>query len=325
MNQQDQIQYVDQDAERIVLRGAVRRTRPKARLWIILFILSIVVPLGILGLFLRLALKSNPRYWGDLIIWFSLSIIPLYGINKPFRNAVSDYQEAFRQCYLPQALGKDFSGLQVQRGSGLSWEALAHTDILYPGEFLESQSIIRGQYRNIPFEQSEIKTMISVRRLTRTGRYVYFDKTIFRGRWTALSLNGSRYPELQILERGFRNKRHRLSFLNRYKLGRRVFVKDLGFDMMFRIYAEDPNEVDSVLTPELRAQIRSLALHTRGRLMLCFTGGELHLAVQTRRAAFAPPSVFLPFREERAIKSVQRKAAPFTQLLDELLLDKKRF
>ena len=101
MNQQNPIQYVDQDAERIVLRGAVRRTRPKARLWIILFILCIVVSLGILGLFLRLALKSNPRYWGDLILWFFISIIPLYRINKPFRSAVSDYREAFRQCYLP--------------------------------------------------------------------------------------------------------------------------------------------------------------------------------------------------------------------------------
>lgn len=167
--------------------------------------------------------------------------------------------------------------------------------------------------------------MISVRRLTRAGHYVYFDKTIFRGRWTALSLNGSRYPELQILERGFRNKRHLLSFLNRYKLGRRVFVKDLGFDLMFRIYSEDPDEVDSVLTPELRAQIRSLALHTRGRLMLCFTGGELHLAVQTKYAAFSPPNIFLPFRKERAIQSIRREAALFTQLLDELMLDKNLY
>lgn len=55
-----------------------------------------------------------------MILWFFISIIPLYRINKPFRSAVSDYRETFRQCYLPQALDKDFSALQVQRGSGLS-------------------------------------------------------------------------------------------------------------------------------------------------------------------------------------------------------------
>ena len=91
------------------------------------------------------------------------------------------------------------------------------------------------------------------------------------------------------------------------------------------MYAWDPGDVDYVLTPKVMKQIQNLAVHTKGLVMLGFTDGKLHLAVQTKYAAFSPPNIFLPFREERAIQSIRREAALFTQLLDELMLDKNLY
>lgn len=325
MKQQNQLQYVELDAERMIRKGAIRRTLRPARLWTTAFILSIVVPLGGLAVFLRLSVKSNNSLFiGIAEFWFFAFLIPLYFIGNPLRSAKESYRDAVLQSYGPLALGTRFTDLQIRQGSGISWGTLAAAGTIYPGGSLESNSILRGQYRGIPFEQSEIRTIATVRRLYRSGPR-YEDKTFFRGQWTVVPINGRFAPELQIIQRGFRNTKHRLSFLNRYKIGRRVFVKDLGFNLMFRVYAEDRDDVNSVLTPDTMKQIQNLANHTRGRLMICFVNGGLHIAVQTRRGTLRPPGVYLPFREERAVARMRREIAPFTQLIDELSRDGKLF
>lgn len=321
MNQQNQIQYAEHDAERMIRMGAVEGTRPRARLWAALYALAVGVPLAGIAVFLVLALKHRlPVYAEGAFITFFITLLPLYYIGSPLRSAMGDYREAYRQNYLPFALKSVFTELDLRAGSGISWGTVADTNMMYPGQFLESQSVIRGQYQAIPFEQSEIQTKISVRRHYKSG-VRYDDKTIFRGQWTIVSLNGRYAPELQIIQRGFRNTKHRLSFLARYTIGRRVLLKDLGFDLLFRVYAGDRDDADAVLTPEVRKRILNLTLRTRGRLMLCFVDGELHIAAQIRRKAFSPPCVFLPFRDERAVASVQREITPYIQLIDELRRD----
>lgn len=320
MNPEKTIQYAEQDAERMIHTGAVRRTLPKARVWMAMYLLTLVGLVGGLAVFTLISIKKNPLFWVMTLCWFVFFMIPLRFILDPFRSAMDAYRKAYRRSYPPLVLGQIFTGLDFLTGSGISWGTVADTNMMYPGQFLESQSVIRGQYQSIPFEQSEIQTEISVRRHYKSG-VRYDDKTIFRGQWTTVSLDGRYAPELQIIQRGFRNTKHRLSFLARYKIGRRVFLKDLRFDLLFRVYTGDRDDADAVLTPEVRKQILNLTLRTRGKLMLCFVDGALHIALQTRRKAFSPPCVFLPFRDEKSVASIRREINPYFQLIDKLCLD----
>lgn len=331
MNREKTMQCVEQDAERLIRMGAIRRAQQKARLWMAVFILSIVVPLGGLAVFLLLSFKSHSFFREIGTFWFFVFIIPLFFVGKPFRSAMGAYREAYQRSYIPLSLGFVFTELRLLAGNGISWEELALTKTMYTGDCYYSKNIICGKYRGIYLDQSDIRVeRISHFRpelRSEGGRRKSIDNllTVFRGQWTTASLNGKYAPELQIIERGFRNTKHRLSLLNRYKIGPRVLMKDLGFNLKFRVYASDRADADYLLTPNTRKQIRNMAAHTKGRLMLCFTGGELHIAVQTRRKAFSPPSVFLPFREERAIAHIQREIAPFTRLIDALNPDGKLF
>ena len=268
MKQQNQLQYVELDAERMIRKGAIRRTIRPARLWTTAFILSIVLPLGGLAVFLRLSVKSNNSLFiGIAEFWFFAFLIPLYFIGSPLRRAKESYRDAVLQSYGPLALGTRFTDLQIRQGSGVSWGTVASTRMINPGQYLDSKSILRGRYRGIPFEQSEIRAITIVRKLYRHGpRDV--EKTVFRGQWMVLTLSGGIQPDRQTIGRCFPNRRGRQSR---------------------------------------------------------FVNGELHIAVHTRREAFSPPSVFLPFREEKAVAQIQREIAPFTRLIDELSLDNDLF
>ena len=283
MGQQDQIQYAEQDAERMMRRGAVRRTLRPARLRRVLYFFSMVIVLGAADIFLRMAARGN-----EIMLFGAVSCFLVFFLLLPFPrsysiNAILSYLKVFRQYYIPLALEKSFSDLQIQQGGGVSRGTITNTGMMYPGNIMESQSIIRGQYRGIPFEQSALHIEDPSHRRDRGNQIV------FHGLWTVVSLNGSYQPELQIIQSGFCNKKSRLSFHSRYTIGRRVSTKSLGFNLRFRVYARDPGDVNYVLTPKVMKQIQNLAVHTKGLVMLGFTDGKLHLAVQTKYAAFSPP------------------------------------
>ena len=326
MNREKTMQYVERDAERMIRLGAISRTLRPARLWVSLYRLTIVALFIAFFLVLQVLKKNQPILHFIAFAGFLLLYLPLIYFRNSAIRTMRAYWDAFLQSYGPFVLGTIFTNLQIRQGSGVSWETISRTNMMFPGSFLESQSIIRGRYRGIPFEQSAIQTETRASTfLEKLNRNHSRDMTVFRGLWTVVSLNGSYQPELQIIQSGFRNKRNRRSILSRYTIGRRVSAKSLRFNLKFRVYAWDPGNADYILTPDTMKQIQNLAMHIKGRLMLCFTGGELHIAVQTRRKAFSPPSVFLPFREERAIAHIQREIAPFTRLIDALNPDGKLF
>lgn len=326
MKQVEQTQFIEQDAERMIRMGAVRRTRPKARFWMTMYILTFVIWFGVLVVFLVLITKNNQnKLYSHLAACFiPLLVFPAEYLKKPLRTAMEAYRDAFLQSYGPFALGTVFTELQLRQGRSVSRDTIADTEMMFPGTFLQSRSIIQGRYRSVPLYLSEIRTEVTVRRVYKSGvRYV--DKTIFRGQWMTVPLNGAYYRKLQIIQSGFRNKKSRRSFRFRYTIGRRVSTKSLLFNLKFRVYAENPDDVDYVLTPDTMKQIQALASHSRGKLMLGFADGELHIVTQTRRMAFSPPCVFLPFRDEKALASIQREAAQFTQFIDALRLDNNLF
>ena len=326
MNREKTMRYVELDAERMIRLGAISRTLRPARLWVSLYRLTIVALFIAFFLVLQVLKKNQPILHFIAFAGFLLLYLPLIYFRNSAIRTMRAYRDAFLQSYGPFVLGTIFTNLQIRQGSGVSWETISRTNMMFPGSFLESQSIIRGRYRGIPFEQSAIQTETRASTfLEKLNRNHSRDMTVFRGLWTVVSLNGSYQPELQIIERGFRNKRNRLSLLARYTVGHRYFPKSPGFNFRFRVYAPDREDADHILTPEPLKQIRDMAAQTRGRLMLCFVNGALHIVVQRRRGAFSPPSVFLPFREERAIALIQREIAPFTRLIDALNPDGKLF
>lgn len=335
-----QTQYIEQDAERMIRAGAIRRTIRPARLWVSLYRLCIAALLVVEPYLLIQTSKKDlliqPILFFATLSGFFIFHFLAFSCKKPAVRAMREYWEAFLQSYGPVAMGTGFRDLEILQGSGVSWRTIANTEMIYPGEYTESNSILRGQYRGISFESSELHTLCTRPVRWRSDRLIEY---VFScDQWTVLSLNGRYQPELQIIERGFRNTKHRLSLLARYTVGHRYFPKSLSFNLRFRVYAPNRSNAAYVLTPEVMKQIRNMAAQTRGRLMLCFVNGECHIAVRQAwfrlsqlhfpapwRLSFRPPSIFLPFREERFAACMQRDAAPFAALVDELLRNKILF
>ena len=305
----------------MIRMGAVRHALKRARLWKTVHLLSYALWLCCLAVLLMHIPQEHRFFQRWTVIYSFLSSLIVFldsGLfKKPLRNATKAYQDAFLQCYGPFVLGPIFPELELWQGKGVCWDTIADTKMIFPGSFVESQSLIRAQYRGIPFELSATRTVCFGRRLYRRG-WVQVEKSYFRGWWTVISLNSAYRPALQIIQSGFKNKRKRRWLLVRYRIGRRVSTKSFRFNLKFRVYARDRDNVDSVLTPDVMKQIRYLASRVNGKLMLGLVDGKLHIAVQARRNAVIAPSVFLPFRDEMAVAYLQRRIEPFTQLIDEL-------
>lgn len=324
MKQQNQTLYVEQDAERMIRMASIRRTLPKARFLQVLYGLSILI--GSFGpfLYVRVFTIEDPVSLDLGVIHILLFTLLVFLVRNPMLQAMKEYREAFLRVYVPSVLRTEFTELEARQDRCVPCQTVQTFGMMNPGQFLDEKSLFRVGYRGIPFEQSEMEVYVYVYEKPKGGKARHVPRTIFQGRWTNISLFSDYRFVLQIVQNGFRDTYCGLPIVRRYEADC-VYTQSTDFNRGFQVYASNESDALSILTPDVMERIQNLAAHTKGRLMLCFVDGDLHIVAQGPLAGFQPPNAFLPFRDEQANAYVLREIALTSQLIDALLDNKTLF
>lgn len=120
MNQQNQIQYVEQNAERMICRAEMNRARAMIRCWWILYLLSCPV------IFTLVCALSAPAF---------VLLLPLAGVFLDLiKKAKERYRKVFKQVYVQQALESLLSALTYEPEGHFSAQIIDGTKI-FPGRY----------------------------------------------------------------------------------------------------------------------------------------------------------------------------------------------
>ena len=285
--------------------GKLNRLRVAARNRLILCIVGVAA--------LGLAVWRATHYFhaGFLAMFAgSLFAYPVY------RRSWERFRSTYKHAFVPRALESVFTDVVYNPRIGIPYDTIADTKMIYTGTGFHAEDYVCARYKGTFFEQSDVLIQQS------NGRS---NSTLFRGRWMIFNFNKSFKADLQIVEKGFGCARHRQFFADRETRLKKVPMESEVFNEAFRVYAQNEHDAFYIITPALMERLLSLAYCCHGKLMLCFSGSRLHVAINDGRDFFEPESVFQPVRKRSEIWKTESQLRAVTQMIDLLSLDNDLF
>lgn len=331
-----QTQYIEQDAERMIRVGRLRRTRRAVRIWSILFPLSVAAFVGGIAFLVTVVIKTdseNVKAAGILLVHMA---IPIELFREKMHKAKWEYRLAFKQFYVKCFLEPYFSDLHFDWGRGIAWTDITKTLIFYPKPdalrelslgwthhplAIRANDYIRAAYKDVRFEESDVR--IKRHRFSHRYETVLQGWTVFRGQWMIFHFNKCFKSNLMIVQRGFRNSKWRFH-TDRSKF-QPLELESAAFNRTFRVYAQDAHTAFYLITPPLIERIQNLAALRRGKLLLCFSNHQLHVVIQSRKDIFEPGSPFRRVQDELLTQKIRNEIEAITGIVDELSLDGNLF
>lgn len=247
--------------------------------------------------------------------------ISIFVMNKP-RKA---YREAFKQTYVLQSLESVFTDVDYIPDQGISYDTIAATKMMNMGDRFRSEDYISARYRDIGFEQSDVHIEEEHESTDSDGHTSRSYVTIFRGRWMIFDFNKEFRANLQIVQKGFRNAKRKRFFGKKENLFKKVDMESEVFNRNFQVYAQNEHDAFYIITPAFMERIKNLTDHNKGKLMFCFVGDRLHIAIHDNKDSFEPGSVFKAIDEQAAMAKIRGEIEMITQFVDELSLDNNLF
>ena len=290
-------------------RKATSNQLNRLRLAVIHRLLACILLFSALGILL--AVKT------DALFAFSVFIVLVPVLTWlaicPSRNR---YRAAYKRAFVKDALQSQFTDLEYSPREGIPRETIAATQMMCMGTSFHAEDYVRARYRDIPFEQSDVLIQTS------NGKTVV---TLFQGQWMIFDFNKPFRTNFQIVQKGFRNAKHRRFFGPEDSLFQKISMESEAFNEGFRVYAQNEHDAFYVITPALMERLQHLANHCEGKLMFCFAGKRLHIAIDNNRDYFEPGSIFREIEPQIATWKVRSELSAVTGLISELSLDNDLF
>ena len=248
-------------------------------------------------------------------------IASVLSVDKPRK----EYRAAFKQAVVRQALESVFTDLVYEPGEGISYETISDTGMMCMGDRFHSEDYIAARYRDICFEQSDVRIEEERSSTDANGNTTTSYVTIFRGRWMIFDFNKDFRAKLQIVEKGFPTAKRKRFFGRKETLFKYVEMESETFNKTFRVYAQNEHDAFYVITPAFMERLQNLAARNGGDLMFCFADNLLHVAIHDNRDYFEPGGLFSTLNEERILARLRNEISGITQFVDELELDNDLF
>lgn len=242
-------------------------------------------------------------------------------MNKPRQR----YRAAFKQAYVRRALQSVFTNLYYDPERGISYETIAATRMMNMGDRFHSEDYISGRYKEIPFEQSDVHIEEEQQSTDSEGHTHTEYVTIFQGRWMIFNFNKTFKANVQIAQKGFPNAKRKRFFGKKETLFKKVELESETFNKEFQVYAQNEHDAFYIITPAFMERVQNLSARNKGKLMFCFVGNRLHIAIHDGKDSFEPGSVFKRIDEEKATRKIREEIEVITQFIDELSLDNNLF
>ena len=235
------------------------------------------------------------------------------------------YRAAFKQAYVRRALQSVFTDLYYDPERGISYDTIAATRMMNMGDRFRSEDYISGRYKDIPFEQSDVHIEEERQSTDSEGHTTTEYVTIFRGRWMIFDFNKEFKANVQIAQKGFPNAKRKRFFGKKEELFKPVEMESEIFNKQFRVFAQNEHDAFYIITPSFMERVQSLTARNKGKLLFCFVGNRLHIAIHDNKDSFEPGSIFKRPDEEKLTQKLRVEIGVITQFIDELSLDNNLF
>jgi len=227
------------------------------------------------------------------------------------------YNKQFKKNVIQYCIDQFFDDVKYYPDYGIDEHTVFSSSMIVKGNYFESEDLITGTYKNVPFSQSDVRIQ---HRQAKSSFYKRLD--IFTGRWMVFKFNKNFVCNLQVSEKGFFG----------YKKGKDVSGERLysikleneAFNREFRVNCKDIEEAYYILTPQMMDRMLVLREKTKGKLMFCFMNNSLHIALNNGKNSFEAP-VFKRIDLQDIVKETYEDLALITDFVNSLNLDNKLF
>lgn len=259
------------------------------------------------------------------VLWivFVLMLIAICGVGIFIyqSGARARYHQLYKAYFVETALRQTFTDIQYDHALGMPKSVLSSTGMIQTGDKYQSNDFTSGKYKNVAFAQADVT--IKEEHTDNDGNTYYV--TIFRGRWLTFEFPKPFTFRLQIVQKHFRATKKFAKDKATMRRVEKLSTESTTFDQKFRVYSEDGFEAYYILDPAFIDRIEQLSAASQGKLLLCFIGNKLHVAIDDKKDAFEPPSPFRPINQQAESAKVRQDIKAITDLVDFLKLDRKLF
>lgn len=229
-----------------------------------------------------------------------------------------EFQDLYKKYIVLETFKTLCTNVEFDLDKGIARNVIASTRMMNMGDDFYSNDYVRGKYKEIPFESSDV-------RITETHTDSDGDThttTLFMGQWYIFDFNKSFKADLQVCDKRFTNAR-RGGLFSKQKF-HKVELEDIDFNKKFRVYAESEMDAFYVLTPHTMERIKELKAKVKGKLLFCFIDDKIHIGVSSNKDMYEA-SIFKKVDLDRAIEKTKEEISVITDFVDILRLDNDLF
>lgn len=254
-----------------------------------------------------------------LLVFVGGGSFAILGYASGYFKKAKEFEAHYKNIFVEGPFQEAFGKVYCDFNNGFSKDIIAGTDLMRMGNRYYSNDYIRGSYKNVGFERSDIM----IQHHTSNGKHSR-TVTYFNGRWLILEFNKNFHFDLQIIGKGFSYTQKNNSFFTSEKHRRhKIEMEDIRFNEHFDVYAQDDHEAFYILTPQFMDTLKDMYDFMDGDLMLGFIDNKLHVAIHTEKDAMEP-SLFRSVMNPN-LTEVQREIYSIIHIIDGLNLDRELY
>jgi len=273
-------------------------------------IISLVTFAVALFLLYSISSEESPLY----LISFIFLIVAIVYFAKASKHANS-FKQLIKDELIVTLLKDQFDDVHYEHRSAISVDRINQTGMVKRPDRYRGEDYIRGTYKDIKFEVSDIELKERVERVDSKGNRTVTYETYFKGRWYIYKFERNFDGMLKILQgRSFNVVSRGLE---------KVETESIQFNKKFSILASTKEFAFYHLTPRMMEKFMELEQMHRGRIMFYFNNDELHIGVNDNKDYME-----MPLRkavDEQAIKTFNADIEMIPAIINEMRLDTRRF
>ena len=242
-------------------------------------------------------------------VFMMIIISSIITIGKTSKS-VNKFTDLYKEKIVSNVFKKIFDDVEYIPGKGIEEKILEDTQLIYTGDRYYSNDYIKGKYKNINFEFSDVH--ISEKHEDSDGDTTY--TTIFSGQWMIFDFNKSFKSKLSIATKYFGIVNH----------VRNVELEDIDFNKNFSVWAEHEEDAFYLLTPNYMEKIKRLKDDIKSNFSLCFVNNKLYIGLDNSKDLFEPNmKINIDIKKEE--EKIKDEIKIMTKFIDDLKLDNNLF
>lgn len=261
----------------------------------------VLVGMGGLGVFLFFMDHSILA-----LITLLLMLVILEGIDKRFK-------QVYKDIVVKRVLNSVLDEYSYRMKVGFFRNDVYATQLVAPGNIFKSEDLIKGTYRGIEFEMSDV----IVQDRKRVGkRTVVVD--VFRGQWVKVAVDKLAPSPLLVFHKSMKNT---FSSGFHQNVMNQVEMESSLFNSIYRVFALSDHDAFYILTPDV---INRLNQVTNDRVSMYHSGNIVQLAIGSQIDMMAPRLLSRANLSEE-IYRYEKEIADILDVIDKVFVGGKSF